>query len=259
MSKETEIGRERIMKTYNSHEFEYQRMRKQGIVSWDRRNNTWEIDPSTQRFIDEVLEQEWCPQKGRVLELGCGTGPLLRWLTEKGFSGLGIDISATAIEMAKEQSHGLALDYIVGDICKERLGMRGSFDLCLDGHLMHCICDPEDRYRILHKVADVLSDDGVFLLMSMCAPIDEAAFERLYAGQILRDNIIYCPTGSPASFEDACTIDGNHYLPTRRIPDWQALLTEINEANLQPLLVRFSHATPREPVSALNVAVKKRT
>lgn len=247
-----------MMKTYCGHEYEYQRMRRQGIASWDLRNKEEAISPDDRRFMSDVLAQEWAPRKGFVLELGCGTGPWLRWLAEQGFTGLGIDISPTAIEMAREQSGGLALNFQVGDVCQENFPEGPAIDLCLDGHFMHCLCDPEDRRHVLQKVADAMSDDGVFILLSMCAPIDTAAFERLYAGQLIQDHIIYCPTDSPVSFEDARTIGGKQYLPTRRIPHWPDLLTELEQENFHPLLVQFSHATPGEPVSALKVAAKKR-
>lgn len=245
------------MKTYFGHEYEYRRMRKQGIASWELREKEEAIDPNDRRFINDVLAQKWAPKKGKVLEIGCGTGPCLRWLAEKGFEGVGLDISPTAIEMAKEQSSGLGLDFQVRDLCRDAWPGAVDINLCLDGHLMHCICNPEDRNRVLSMAANSLSTDGIFIMMSMCAPIDESAFKQLFKGQLIKDDIIYGPTDSPQSFEDVVSVDGIHYLPTRRVPHWHSLITEIEEAHLQPLLIRFSLATPKDPVSTLNVAARR--
>ncbi len=41
--------------------------------------------------------------KGRILEIGCNIGEHLRYLQEKGFDAVGIDISPGAVELAKER------------------------------------------------------------------------------------------------------------------------------------------------------------
>ncbi len=106
-------------KPYEGHETEYQRMRKNNIRSWDLRDKPEEIDESTKRFIEDALDQPWAAEKGKVIELGCGTAPMLRWLSEKGFGpGLGVDVSKTAIAMAREQSKGLNLTFKNADLCK---------------------------------------------------------------------------------------------------------------------------------------------
>ncbi|MGB2937295.1 MAG: class I SAM-dependent methyltransferase [Phycisphaerae bacterium] len=44
---------------------------------------------------------------GRVLEVGCAQGNMLRTLAERGFSGLGVDLSEVAVRMASETLAGL--------------------------------------------------------------------------------------------------------------------------------------------------------
>ncbi len=245
------------MKAYTGHECEYRRMRQKGIGAWDLRDKQQVIDPNDRLFMNDVLSQDWAPRSGKALELGCGTGPILRWLGEKGFVGVGLDVSPTAIEMAREQSCGLAIDFQVCDLCHDQWSGIAAVDLCVDGHLMHCIYDADDRHHILKMVSNVLSIDGVFVLMSMCAPVDETAFKQIFNEQLLLDEVIHFPIDSPERFEDARLIGRKHYIPTRRISHWHTLIAEIEQAGLQPLLIRFMLATSKDPVSYINVAAKR--
>ena len=72
-------------------------MKERGVRSWNERGVGGQpvraVDPDAERFLDDVLAQTWAPRAGRALELGCGTGPMLRWLAERGFRGVGIDVS----------------------------------------------------------------------------------------------------------------------------------------------------------------------
>jgi SAM-dependent methyltransferase len=125
-----------MKKPYEGHETEYKRMQKKGIRSWGerRRIKGKAIDADTKRFLSEVLAKPWCPKGGRVIELGCGTGPILRWICKRGFSGLGVDVSRTAIAMAKGQSKGLNIRFKQADICCTGVEGSGKFDLAIDGH-----------------------------------------------------------------------------------------------------------------------------
>ncbi len=42
------------------------------------------------------------PNKGKILDVGCGAGPAARFLIEKGYSVIGIDISRNMLELAKK-------------------------------------------------------------------------------------------------------------------------------------------------------------
>ncbi len=55
-------------------------------------NNTKEID-----YFDELL-----PKTGKILDVGCGSGYGVRYLVEKGYSVIGVDISESMLKIAKE-------------------------------------------------------------------------------------------------------------------------------------------------------------
>ncbi|HBF34641.1 TPA: hypothetical protein DDW35_08750 [Candidatus Sumerlaeota bacterium] len=242
------------MKTYESHEYEYQRMQTKGIKSWDLRSYAWEIDPNDQRFLEDVFAQPWTPQNGKVLELGCGTGPLLRMLAQRGFGGVGIDISKTAIQMAKEQSEGNNITYHVGDICAIPKEMRGKFDFIIDGHAAHCITQLEDRVALFEGIYTALKPDGVFVLMTMCAPVQRKLFSQLYEGDCVVDGSIYTPVNSTDGWSDARMIKGNPYIPTRRLEHWKSILKQLQQMGFTPQLLRVNRYNEQEAVSYLNAA-----
>ena len=169
-----------MRKSYEAHEYEYRKMKSHGIKSWFRRNSPWSISPPDKHFLEDIFIQSWAPKKGQAIELGCGTGTISRWLTKKGFTTTGIDISKTAIKMAKAQSQGLKIKYINDDFCSMDTKPLGKYDLCVDGQFLHCITNRRDRKTVLHKIRQILKPKGIFVLMSMCSPINRHSFANLY-------------------------------------------------------------------------------
>ena len=246
-----------MKKPYEAHENEYGKMESAGIKSWFLRNRPWDIDPYDEHFLEDVFAQPWAPQNGRVIELGCGTGPLTRWLAKKGFHATGVDISRTAIRMAVAQSKKFNIEYQVADICMQTIGQPGKFDLCLDGRFLHGITSPKDRRAVLANVHRLLKPNGIFVLMSMCSPMERAALARQYPAQRVLKNVIYYPRPQTETYADTKTINGKEYFPARFVGHWESLLSELKRAGLQPSLIRFSRCLPEEPVSSLNVAAIK--
>ena len=191
------------------------------------------------------------------MELGCGTGPLTRWLAKRGFKTTGVDVSETAIRMAGEQSKRIAIDYRVVDICTKDVRSFGKFDLCVDGRCFHGITSPKDRSAVLENIRHLLKPNGIFVLMSMCAPIKRSSLARQYPDQKILRNVIYYPVKKAGAFLGARKIKGQQYLPMRFLGHWKFLLSELQKSGLRPSLVRFNHCLPQEPVSSLNVAAVK--
>ena len=246
-----------VKKPYESHEDEYRRMEAVGTKSWFQRNRPWAVDPHDQHFLEDVFAQPWAPKNGHAMELGCGTGPLTRWLAKSVLKTTGVDVSKTAIRMARKQSKSLTIDYRVADICTKDVRSFGKFDLCVDGRCFHGITSPKDRRAVLENVRDLLKPNGIFILMSMCAPIERSSLARQYPDQKILRNVIYNPVKRAGAFSGAKKINGQQYLPMRFLGHWKFLLSELQKSGLRPLLVRFNHCLPQEPVSSLNVAAVK--
>ncbi|MCA9027675.1 MAG: class I SAM-dependent methyltransferase [Planctomycetaceae bacterium] len=156
------------MRYFEGHELVYQRLIAGGATNWDRTPyDEYELRP----FVTKVTRQ-WLRAGERVLVLGCGTGPEVCHLAEAGMRVTGIDISATAIDLATRQAadRGLDVTWIVGDACD--LSRLSRFDAVLDAHMLHCLALAPDRMALIRSVADTLVDGGRFIIASMIA--DEA-------------------------------------------------------------------------------------
>ncbi|SRR6266704_1227016 len=94
---------------------------------------------------------------GRLLEVGCGDGLLLRLISEKGLAVTGVDASMSGIEKCeKEGLHALCLD-----VSTEGLPFPDdSFDFVVSLETIEHLMNP---YHALQEVRRVLSNNGRFL------------------------------------------------------------------------------------------------
>jgi SAM-dependent methyltransferase len=113
---------------------------KTGDLPWDT--------GSRDKYLEEVIK-DLSLQPCSVLELGAGTGSDAVWLTKQGFSVTAVDVSSTAVEMArgKASEEGVNIDFIVADILKDDIP-SGSFDFVFDRGCFHIFDPPEERERL---------------------------------------------------------------------------------------------------------------
>ena len=242
-----------LKKPFVAHEIVYQQMKKKGIRSWDLtdRKRRSEIDVNDRKFLLDILRKPWSPKKGTALEIGCGTGPILRLVCKKGFSGIGIDVSRTAIAMAKEQSKGYKVQFKVADICGKLPAQPGTFDLVIDGHCLHCITDAKARKSFLKNIFRLLKPGGLFIVMTMCAPIDPKALSKMK----FINGIIYHPWDKAVQYAGARYFAGKSYIPTRYIGHWRKILTELRNAGFHLQLFQYIHPFKEKDIaSGLGVA-----
>ncbi len=246
-----------MRKPYEGHEIIYKKIKRKGLRSWNefQRIKQKEIDYDTKRFLADVITQPWAPKGGRVVELGCGTGPILRWICKKrNFSGLGIDVSKTAITMAKEQSKGVNVTFKWADLCRIDAEKIGKFDLAIDGKCLHCITNDSDRKKFLKNSFKLLKKGGVFIVMTMCGPGDRKIFSDGWKGQKLINHTIYYPLEKAGQYEDFITFKGRDYIPTRKILHWKSILSEIHNAGFKIKMFQYNASTEKEPFGDLSVA-----
>jgi SAM-dependent methyltransferase len=110
----------------------------------------WDVGhPSTE--LVRIVEQTDELPRGRLLELGCGTGTNAVYLARNGFDVTGVDIAHEAIDranarMAREQNGGgesLSVSFHVADVTKLPaalgLGEVEPFDVLFDRGCYHCV------------------------------------------------------------------------------------------------------------------------
>jgi SAM-dependent methyltransferase len=103
---------------------------------------TWEI-PGPQPAVTGLWERGLI--RGLVLDAGCGTGENALFLAARGLDVWGVDISPSAIGMARAKAAARGLPvarFLVADALRlDRLGM--TFDTVIDSGLFHALSDGE--------------------------------------------------------------------------------------------------------------------
>jgi len=249
----------KIKKPYEGHEIAYRRMRKEGILVWGQKGRGITVKScraEINNFLKDVLSQLWAPKGGRAIELGCGTGPILRRVCKRGFSGLGIDVSKTAIIMAKEQSKGLDIRFLQSDVCNLNTRRLSKFDLVIDGLCLHCITETKDRRAYLDNVFKILKDDGLFVLLTMCGPMDKKRFYEVCKGHKIVKKVIHVPF-EDKSYGRLVKFDGKYYLPTRYVGHWKNILSEVRRAGFELKLIRYNTNNRKDFCGTLTVGALK--
>jgi 2-polyprenyl-3-methyl-5-hydroxy-6-metoxy-1,4-benzoquinol methylase len=248
-----------MTKYYKAHEIEYQRLRKKGFLVWGQKKGgvtAKSCRTEINSFLKDVLSQPWAPKSGRAIELGCGSGPILRSVCKKGFSGVGIDVSKTAIVMAKEQSKGLDIKYKQADVCDLNVQKLGKFDLVIDGLCLHCITQAKDRKAYLDNAYKLLKEGGLFVLLTMCEPVDKKLFAQICKGHKIAKKVIYIPFDNK-SYGGLVKLNGRNYLPTRYIGHWKAILDEVRKAGFELKLIRYNSKNSKEFCGTLTAGALK--
>ena len=101
----------------------------------------------------------------RVLDLGCGPGLQLRELAERGYAGIGLDLSSRMLGYLNEKAKGRGLDIetVRADMTGFRLKKKADFALSLMGTI-GCIESKEMFLSHLGSVADSLRPGGLYLI-----------------------------------------------------------------------------------------------
>jgi len=104
------------------------------------------------------------PQPGWALDLGCGSGVTSRYLAERGFRVVGVDLALSALSRAAQTASrlGLAAHFCQGDVTD--LGfvqMRAT--LAVDVGCFHAVA-PERRLAYVESLAERLLPGALYLL-----------------------------------------------------------------------------------------------
>ena len=130
-----------------------------GELPWD----SGESDPNLVELV-----QSGAVTKGRVLEIGCGTGTNALWLASQGFEILALDLAPLAVERARAKAAAApkaaaerctfeVRDFLSGEL------PQGSFQLVFDRGCFHVFDDTKDQQTFAARVAKVLASGGHWL------------------------------------------------------------------------------------------------
>jgi SAM-dependent methyltransferase len=131
---------------------EFEERYKKGDLPWDSGMH----DGNLKEVIHDYSIDP-CP----VLELGAGTCSDAIWLARQGFKVTAIDVSPTAVEMAKKKisEAGVNIEVICVDVLMDKFhGNR--FALIFDRGCFHSLETVENKSQLVRIIYDYLEDDG---------------------------------------------------------------------------------------------------
>jgi len=133
----------------------------------------WNIETPPNILIDLVESKTILPCK--VIDLGCGAGNYTCYFASKGFESSGVDISSTAINLAKKtaKTKELNCNLIHADFLSELEKVDGPYDFAYDWEVLHHIF-PVDRHRYANNVFELLRPTGKYL--SVCFSEESTQF-----------------------------------------------------------------------------------
>jgi len=109
----------------------------------------------------------------RVLDIGCGTGRNLLYLSEHyGTEGVGLDISDTALSLAKERAPQIT--WLQHDLEQGLPSFDQSFDIVIDSTTSHLVSETA-RESLVRDVLEVLGPGGFLYVRTLTKDGDRNA------------------------------------------------------------------------------------
>ena len=221
---------------YDAHESAYKEIKEKGYVGWGNKKTFADLgDPKTFEYLKSSI-LKWSIARdlgGKALDLGCGTGTTAFTMAQLGYDVTGIDISETAIEMARElaTSQNFKIQFTVGDILKLK-ELNQKFDLIYDSHCLHCIVLDEDRKKVYSGVKSSLSSDGIFILDTS---IVNGSWNPASGNDSLRfdeDYILWHKT-KPSQIRGVVELNGQHWCAQRRFYPATKIMHEVTQSGFK--------------------------
>jgi SAM-dependent methyltransferase len=169
-----------------------------------------------------------------AMEYGTGTGPGACFLAARGFRVDAIDLSPTAIQLARRfaAERGLDVRFEVADICNfPDLGR--CYDLVVDSFCLQRIVGDAERAKALETVRSLLKPDGYFLVATVLFREGRDFGRDLFDPQT---GTRYRRVGEhKQNFEEVVHMEQGWYVPFRRYLRAHELYSELEASGFQIL------------------------
>jgi 2-polyprenyl-3-methyl-5-hydroxy-6-metoxy-1,4-benzoquinol methylase len=237
-------------RSYEADEKVFQKLRAGGKTSWDEQADPQaSFDRFVMRpFLEESLAAIAEPlNQLSALEIGCGSGPVCCFLAARGLAVRGIDVSPTALEMARQNAvqRGMNVQVDLADICNMP-EQPDRYDLVIDGHCLHCLVSDEHRRNALTAVHRLLKPSGLFLIETMVSHpgLIVGANYRLDSHCVLSIKV-----DDPAGHDGAFTSSGAWFAPHRRLLSADQVTAELRDSGFAIQSQRtVEQKDPRKPM-----------
>ncbi|WP_137808340.1 bifunctional 2-polyprenyl-6-hydroxyphenol methylase/3-demethylubiquinol 3-O-methyltransferase UbiG [Pseudomonas sp. G(2018)] len=140
------------------------------LQSWHQNAEAWieairsgAIDSRLKVTDQAILLAVLGRQPGRVLDLGCGEGWLLRALTERGIEAFGVDGSATLVEAARKAGSAPVHLASYDELAETKVDVGSDYDLiCANFALLH-----QDIIPLLAAMNALLTPGGALVIQTL--------------------------------------------------------------------------------------------
>ncbi len=135
---------------------------------WDKRYVSGDLPWDTgcpDTYLVQMVSR-WPLCRGRVLDIGCGTGTNSIWLARQGFEVVGLDLSGEAIGIARRRAEEQAVSCRF--VCEDFLqfdAKDGEYVFLFDRGCFHSIPTDKGRRLFAARAAQVLASCGLWLSM----------------------------------------------------------------------------------------------
>ncbi len=173
----------------------------------------------------EMLRAELPLDGGRILDVGCGEGGLVRFLTREGADVVGLECSEHQLQRAKAAAKAGGESYVFGR--GESLPFEGaSFDAVVFSNSLHHV-DPDSMDRALDEAGRILRPGGLLYvaeplaegpLFELMLPVEDETAVRAAAHATLQHRI------NPPVFDGLREI---LYVAAAKYRDFEAFKTEV--------------------------------
>lgn len=141
---------ENLAKYYQSDEYLSHSKKNKGVFSWVY----YKVRNYSVRKKYELIKRY--KSRGSIIDIGCGTGEVLKYFSEKGWSAKGVEPSDNARSYA---SNKLGLSVETEDFIKNI--PEKSFDVITMWHVLEHVPQLNDR---MQQLKTILKDDGVLFI-----------------------------------------------------------------------------------------------
>ena len=133
----------------HDHYQEYLSIDNQEVVAWGE-----EMQPVINNTADSL--DDLFPEKGRVLDIGCGYGFFLKEMQQRGWQIEGVELSKPAAAIARQQTGAL-----IHSTGVEEMKIDKQFDVITMFYVIEHVADP---VTILQSVRQLLAPGGILVL-----------------------------------------------------------------------------------------------
>lgn len=221
---------------YEQNEASYQRLQKTAGRAVDYAGRSFE-DFDLRPFLEAVLPpMTFSGERPRAFEYGTGTGPGACFLAARGFVVDAVDISPTAIALARRfaEERRLTVSFAVCDI-RSMTPPGPLYNLVVDNFCLQWLVADDERRRVLAMARSLLKPGGNFVVGTVPyrAGRDFGADRFDPSTGIVHRRL----PADPGECEEAVRIGAEWFVPWRRL----VLSPELLRAELERAGFRVTH------------------